>query len=180
MSVARIASRYAKTIIDLAVEAGKVETIFEDIRSVELVSKNKEFALLLQSPIIHSSKKISIFKAIFKDNLDKLTQSFFELIIKKGREGYIPEICSAFYEQYNVLKEMSEVKIISANTLERAEVDAIKDQLLSTKITRKNLNITEVVDSELIGGFVIEVGDLRIDNSIQGKLKRMRKHVIKN
>lgn len=180
MSVTKIASRYAKTLIDLAVEGEKVERVFEDIRSVDQVSKNKEFYLLLKSPIIHSSKKIAIFKEIFKGTLDKLTGSFFELIIKKGREGVIPEICAAFYEQYNVLKELSEVRIISAHPLERTEVEAIKDQLLKTEITRRNLNITEVVDSALIGGFVVEVGDLRIDNSVQGKLNRMRKHVIKN
>lgn len=180
MSVTRIASRYAKTLIDLAIDGGKVEKVFEDIKSIEKVSKNKEFYLLLRSPIIHSSKKISIFKEIFKENLDRLTNAFFELIIKKGREGIIPEICKAFYEQYNLLKELSEVKIISAGPLERKEVEAIKDQLLKTKITRKNLNITEEIDTGLIGGFVVEVGDLRIDNSVQGKLNRMKKHIIRN
>lgn len=179
MSAARIASRYAKTLMDLSIENNKIDRVYEDVNSVASVAGLRDVELLLKSPIIHSSKKLSIFREIFKDKLDQVSEKFFELIIKKGREAYIPAICRAFNEQYNVYKDVSELTITSASELTDSQIETIKQQLISSGITRKNLSVIQKINTDLIGGFIIESGDLRIDNSVKGKLDKIRKQVIK-
>lgn len=179
MSAARIASRYAKTLMDISIEKGSIDRIVQDVNAVASVAKLKDVELLLKSPIIHSSKKLSIFKEIFNGKLDDISQKFFELIIKKGREAYIPVICTAFNEQYNSYKNISELTITSASTLEEAQLEAIKQELIKSGITRKNLSIIQKINTDLIGGFIIESGDLLIDNSVKGKLEKIRKQITK-
>lgn len=179
MSVARIASRYAKTLMDISIEKDMIDRIVQDVNSVASVAKLKDVDLLLKSPIIHSSKKLSIFREIFKDKLEEVSEKFFELIIKKGREAFIPAICTAFNEQYNAFKDISEMTITSASALEEHQLETIKQQLINSGITRKNLSIIQKINTDLIGGFIIESGDLLIDNSVKGKLDKIKKQITK-
>ena len=89
MSSIRIASRYAKSLLDLATETNKVEQIKTDFALFSDALKSRDLQLLIKSPIIKPDKKLGIFKAIFDGKIDELTSSFFEIVIKKGREGLL-------------------------------------------------------------------------------------------
>jgi len=92
MSVIRIASRYAKSIIDLATERGELDTVLSDMKGMQEAVKNRDLYLLFKSPIVKSDKKLSVFNAIFDGKLSNLSSEFFKIIMRKGREQYIPEI----------------------------------------------------------------------------------------
>jgi len=175
MSVTRIASRYAKSLLDLAVEQGNLDTVLEDIKTFSGAAKNRDLYLLLKSPIVKGSKKMEIFKAIFEGKLDKLTMAFFDIILRKGREMYLPEIATEFMEQYKSLHKVSTVKLTTAQPISDASLDAIKSKLLGSDVTEESVQIETSVDESLIGGFVVQVGDKLVDASVAHKLKEMAK-----
>ena len=110
MKGSRISSRYAKSLLGLAKETGKLDTLYKDMKLVsDTCEESKELLLLLKSPIVKSGKKIQVFDQLFYGQLDDLSKSFLELITKGGREGMLVEIALEFQEQYK-----REKKIVTA------------------------------------------------------------------
>jgi F-type H+-transporting ATPase subunit delta len=175
MSAIRIANRYAKSLIDLAQETGKLERILEDVESFNGVIENRDFYLMLKSPIIKSDKKGQIFDALFKGKFDDLTMAFLGILLKKGRESFLPEIAKEFLTQYKFIKHISTVKLTTASELGKDAVEAIRQKLVKSVVTDDNVEIVTEVDEELIGGFVLEFDDKLYDASIKHKLDLLSK-----
>ncbi len=175
MSVQRIASRYAKSLIDLAVEQNKLDRVLEDVNSFREVLKHREFKLLTKSPIVSTSKKQEIFKVLFEGKYDELTMAFFKILISKGRESYLSDIAVEFLSQYKKLKHISTVRLTTAAPLSDEALAAIKEKLVQSTVTDDQVEMTVEVDSELIGGFIIEFEDNIYDASVANKLDELKK-----
>ncbi|MBX2872496.1 MAG: ATP synthase F1 subunit delta [Saprospiraceae bacterium] len=175
MSVQRIASRYAKSLLDLAVEQNKLERVLEDVNSFREVLKNREFKLLTKSPIVSTSKKKDIFKALFEGKYDELTMAFLNILLTKGRESYLSDIAVEFLSQYKKLKHISTVRLITAAPLSDEALASIKRKLLDSTVTDDKVEISVEVDPELIGGFIIEFEDNIYDASVANKLDELKK-----
>lgn len=176
MSVQRIASRYAKSLVDLAREQGKLERVLEDVQSFRDVAKNRDFALLLKSPIVKADKKEKIFEQLFAGKYDELTMAFLRILLKKGRESQLLEIANEYIVQYKVIRQISTVKLITAVKLGEAAVKTIHEKLLASTATDKNVELVTEIDPNLIGGFVIEFEDKLYDASVAHKLGLMKKN----
>jgi len=173
MSVAAVATRYAKSLIDIAVEQNKLEKIHDDMQGFKSSLASRDLVMMLKSPIINSSKKIDAFNAVFGDKMDETTMSFFNLVMKKGREAALPEIAKSFIEQYRAKKNISSAKVITATKLSQEKLEAIKASL--SKSGNTTFEVEDEVDESLIGGFVIEMGDKIYDASVKHKLDKIRK-----
>lgn len=180
MSVSTIATRYAKSLIDLANDRGELEAVFSDVKGLKEAIKNRDFYLLLKSPIVKTDKKLSIFKAIFSKNANPLTMGFVELMTKKGRENILPEITDEFMKQYKSIKNISSVKIKTATPMSASILDSIKSKLESSDATRMHVEIDSEVDERLIGGFILEIEDRLYDASVAHKLEGLRKEFTSN
>lgn len=175
MSVSRISSRYAKSLLDLARERNELDTVLKDIEFFNEVTKNRDFYLLLKSPIVKTEKKLAIFKVIFEGKFSKTTSAFFDIILRKGREMYMPEIAADFIGQYKDLHRISTVILTTAAPLNEASLNDIKEKLLASNITMDKLDIVTKIDPSIIGGFTIEVGDKLYDASVIHKLDKLKK-----
>ena len=173
MSEARIASRYAKSLIELAVERKCLDKVVIDMQSFEdICQSNHELVLMLKNPIISHFKKLDILKQIFAGKINDLTMSIFEILTKKNREMYLPEVAVAFKKQYYVLKGIVESSITTVTPMTaamRKDVNAI-----IKKITKSDVELTEHIDAKLIGGFILRIGDKQIDDSVSSKLRDLR------
>ncbi|MBK7607430.1 MAG: F0F1 ATP synthase subunit delta [Saprospiraceae bacterium] len=105
MSLTRIASRYAKSLIDFAQAQGKLDRIYEDILNLKVAADIREFNLLCKSPIITSGKKSEVYRALFEKIFDPITFGFFNILVRKGREEYMPEIAHEFLKQYDAINK---------------------------------------------------------------------------
>jgi F-type H+-transporting ATPase subunit delta len=179
MSAKRVASRYAKALVDLAVEQGKLEDIYSDIKSFQTVSQNRDFELMIKSPIIKADKKGKILDAIFGGKINAMTSEFFKIILRKGREAYLPNIADAFIEQYRVIKSVSSVKLTSATALSESALASIKAALAKNGALAGNIEFQTSVDASLIGGFRLEFGDKLYDASVAHKLEQLKKEFSK-
>jgi F-type H+-transporting ATPase subunit delta len=180
MSVQRIASRYAKSLIDLAQEQGKLDAIYEDIKTFLNVAKNRDFYLCLKSPIIHTSTKSKIFNNLFEGKVDKITLSFFNIILVKGRETYLPEIAEEFINQYKKINNISTITLTTATKIEAKVLDEIKSKFEASSNTRSKIEIIQKENESLIGGFTIEFDDRLYDASVKHKLDQLKKEFSNN
>lgn len=175
MSSYRIASRYAKSLIELATQQGKLDRVVEDMTFFAAVTKVQDVELLLRSPIIHEDKKGKVLKAITAGKLDLLTASFIDIILRKGREAYLGDIAHEVIRQYRVLKGISIVEIVSADTLPAETLEAIRKKLVDSKLTASTVEFKTSVNKDLIGGFVISFEDKLYDASVRHQLEVLRK-----
>ncbi|HLY70344.1 MAG TPA: ATP synthase F1 subunit delta [Puia sp.] len=176
----RLAGRYAKSLIDLSVEKNQLDAVYADMLFLERVCKNnRDFVNLLKSPIITTDKKENIFDAIALDHIGALTASFNKLLIKKGREIYLPEIVTAFIEQYKSYKGIHIVNLITAVPAS----DELKNSLtnkIKSALKIEHIELNTAVNPDIIGGFVLEIGDKLVDASVAFELHNIRKEFESN
>jgi F-type H+-transporting ATPase subunit delta len=169
MSAYRLATRYAKSLLDLAAEKNVLEDVFSDVQYFHQVVKQvSEFRAVLHNPEINSDKKRAVFNQLFA-KAHPVTKSFFDIVIRKHREEYLDEFAQAFIEQYYVNKSISTVKLTTAVEANNATLIKVR-QVLKQKAGIDNIVLEEHVDPSLIGGFVLEYGGKRIDYSIARRL----------
>lgn len=173
MSEFRIASRYAKSLLELAEEKKCLDKVVKDMDMFSALCKsNHDLVLLLKNPVISHLKKFTILQKIFKGKVNDLTMSIFEILAKKNREMYLPEVAAAFKSQYNVFKGIVESSITTVEPISaaiRKDINAIVK-----KITNSEVELKEKTDPNLIGGFVLKIGDKQIDDSVSGKLRELK------
>jgi F-type H+-transporting ATPase subunit delta len=177
MKSTKSAVRYAKALLELAQEQNKLDVVESNM--LDIIKAGKEthdFQVFLNSPIIKVDKKISVLNQLFS-NFDSLTLSFIALITKNSRERLITEIALSFVSQLKDLKGIVPVSITSATPLDSKTRDVILSKInLSVK---GQLEVEEIIDKELIGGFVVRMGDKQIDASVASQLNRMKQELTK-
>ncbi|MFT6866495.1 MAG: F-type H+-transporting ATPase subunit delta [Cyclobacteriaceae bacterium] len=173
MSTAKISNRYAKPLLELAEEQKVLDNVFADMTNFSKICKeNRDFLLMLRSPIISHLKKADILSKIFKGKVDKLTSSFLELVAKKSREKLLPDIAESFVELYNEKKGFQEAVVTTSIALDEVTRKAFEQ--LVTEITGKKPLLKEVVNADLIGGYILKLGDRQLDDSVSGKLQDLK------
>ncbi len=173
MSDIKVASRYAKSLLDLAVEKQVLEEIHADMQTFDQVcEENRDFYLMLKNPIIQHSKKLSILNEIFDKKFHEMSLAIFRLIIQKQRESFLPAIAKQFQLQYNIHKGIENASVTTTFALTddlRASFAAVVKE-----ITGKKVALKEKVDEQLLGGFILKIGDRQIDDSLSGKLRELK------
>ena len=176
----RLATRYAKSLIDLAIEKDQLEVVFADMQWLQAVCKNsREFVNVLRSPIITADKKEKIIDAVTTGNIGEMTKAFSHLMIRKGRESNLPEVAAAFITQYKAKKNIYTIRLTTASALSDDLKNEIVNQIKATS-NMQNIELETTVDEKLIGGFVLQAGDKLIDASIAYDLKNLAKQFDNN
>jgi F-type H+-transporting ATPase subunit delta len=176
----RLASRYAKSLMDLAIEKGQLEQVFADMQWLQAACKgSRDLVNLLRSPIIKADAKKKIVDAVTNGKVSALTAAFNSLLITKGREGNLPEISSAFIDAYKVYKNIQTVKLTTASPISDAVKNEIVAQIKKTG-SFESVELEQKVDDSLIGGFVLQVGDKLVDASIAYDLKHIARQFENN
>lgn len=175
MQKSRLASVYAKSLVDLSQEQNQLEAVHGDMLYLKEIFKvSREFKNLMSSPIIASDKKWKIFSAVTQGKIGALTSQFIHLLIKKGREDKLEEIVESFKDQYNEVKGIYEVTLTTATQLSEEARQKFLDKL-NTETSFKHVKLFTKVDPAIVGGFVLEYEDKLVDASIKRDLKDIRK-----
>jgi F-type H+-transporting ATPase subunit delta len=170
----RLAGRYAKSILDLSIERNELESTYNDMLFLDSVCKSsKDFVSLLKSPVIPSDKKEKILDAITTGKVSTLTATFSKLLIQKNREAFLPEIVTAFIQQYKDYKNIHIVTLTTAAPVSDALKQSIVDKMKSTT-AMQNIELHTEIKEDIIGGFILEVGDQLVDASIAYELNNIK------
>lgn len=176
----RLAGRYAKSILDLAIEQGKLEAVYADMKYIQAVcNASAEFVSMLHSPIIKADQKNSILSAVLKNKVGELTNAFIVLLVKKGRESDLHEMANTFINQYNTMKGIHQVTLTTAVEISEEMKHSI-EQKVKAENKFEGIALTTKTDESLIGGFVLEFNNNLFDASISRDLKDIKKQFLQN
>ncbi len=178
MSEKAVALRYAQPLLELAQEQKILDKVYEDMRLFkETGDKNPELLAVLRNPIVKGHKKLSILKGLFESKVEKLTVSIFEVMSSKNRNSILHELSKQFIELYYIEKGIQVVKIETSIALSDTLKKELKDKL--SKELDKTIILEEQVKPDLLGGFILHIGNSQIDNSIKNSLQRLKLNFIK-
>lgn len=175
MSGAAVAKRYAKALFEVASEKQLLDTIELDLKLVtDTFSATPELVTWLAHPATDPAKKKELFSSVFK-NVHGITQNLLFLLADRRRENIIDEIAEEFTSLSYAAKGLAQAVVTSALPLSEED----KQKLIATfqPIIGKTLQLTEVVDSNLLGGVVVQIGDRLYDGSLKTKLLRFQERL---
>lgn len=176
----RLASRYSKSLLDLAIEKGQLEQVYADMLYLQQLNHDsREFLNMLRSPIVPTDKKLAALDAITTGKVSEMTAAFNRLLVAKGREGELPEIINAFVKQYKEYKNIYVVKLTTASPVSESVKAAIVDRVKQTS-NMENIELETVVNPDIIGGFVLQTGDKLVDASIAYELQEISREFENN
>ena len=179
MTNPRLATRYAKSLLDLAIEQNQLDAVYADMKLLkQITNSNPDFVNLLRSPVIASDKKDKIIEAVISSRVSKLTMLFAKLLTAKTRESNLPEISTAFIHQYNKLKNIHTVKLTTAVPVSDEVKKGIIEKVKGT--VTGSIELETAVQEELIGGFTLQMGDTLVDATVLRDLNDVRKQFMNN
>ena len=179
MRQSRVTIRYAKALLQLAIEQNTLEQSYKDMVLLDAVcTENKDLSLLLKSPIVKTDQKLSIFNAIFGSKLGEVSMAFINIITTKKREGLLALIASSFISLYKTHKKIETATVTTATPLD----DALRTEVINfiKKHGDDNVELTEKVDEKIIGGAIIRMGDKQLDASVSKAISELRQTFNKN
>jgi F-type H+-transporting ATPase subunit delta len=174
MTAIKVASRYAKALLELAVERNALEAVLKDVKKlITLSNENRGLVLMFDSPIVNTDKKGNVLKALFEKDGHQITMNFFEIVTRKNRSNVLVATAKEFLNQYNQHMGIQVAEVtttVALNADLRARFIAVVKEISG----KKTVELTEKIDPNLIGGFVLKVEDKVLDDSLSGKLRDLR------
>ena len=172
----RAAIRYAKAIYEIADEENFIKEIFNDMITINKLNRDSsDFKNLLSNSIIDNfDKKKAILSLLEKTN--SITEKLLDLLIHNKRVSIISDIASCFIHLYNKNNNIKEAIVITASPIDK---DLEKRILSQIKIpAAKSINLINLVDSSIIGGFIIRYDGKEYNASIKQNLKNLKTELI--
>lgn len=170
----RAVVRYVKSLLGLAEERGVLDDVHNDMVLFSKVSdENPSFNAVMRSPVIRHDIKGQVLKRLFGDKANPITLAFFDIITRKNREPLLPAIAREFHRAYNEYKGVGGATITTAVPIDadlRAKIEALVKQINHTS----RIELVEKIDPDMIGGFLLKVGDRQVDASLKSKLKELK------
>lgn len=178
MKGVRAAIRYAKALMQLAEEKKSLDLVVADVEMIhDLINKSDDLRMLLASPLINSDKKQSILNSLFSGKVNELTLSFIQLVVEQNREASLGLMAQEFISIFNEKNNIATVSLTTAKELDKNS----KDLILSTikaKYNYSKIQLEETVDTDLIGGLIMRIGDRQLDASIRGQLRKIENELV--
>ncbi|MEZ5173160.1 MAG: ATP synthase F1 subunit delta [Bacteroidia bacterium] len=172
--------RYAKSIFKLALDRNELDKVSNDMHLLnDTIVKNRELENLLESPIIKSDKKGDILHQIFDKHLGTTVLAFLDLLLKKRREMFVPQIARQFVLLYLENNNIEEATLVTAFPIDDDFRNKIKELILKNS-SNASVELEEKIDPNLIGGFVLRFGDKQFDASVAGEIDKLRREFEKN
>ena len=174
MSGSRAAIRYAKAILSFALEQNKEVEVNDDMLLIaSTINENEDLQMLLNSPVIKSDLKKSTLKEVFSSKISSLSVGLIDLLIDNKRLSIISEVAKKYTVLYDKLKGIEVAKVTTAVPLTKE----LNEQVLKKvkEITGKEATIENNVNPDIIGGFILRIGDVQYDASISNKLQVLRR-----
>lgn len=174
----RAASRYAKAVYAGAKESATEELVYGDMKSIaETLNGSRELRNVLDSPQFKSEDKRSSLHAIFS-GVSELTTSLLDIIVDNSRAGLLEKVAIAYVQIYN-----EDNGIVTATVTTAVEMDAAMEDKIMAKIKEitgsEKVILEHKIDSDILGGFILRVGDMQYDASISNQLERVHKEFSK-
>lgn len=169
MNYSQIHKRYATALYELADEMKIIDVVTKDMETLQLLAAEcDELKIILKSPVIRPHIKNKVLVGLFEKSFQQLSMQFLNLLVRKSREVFVGEIAAQYIKISREAKGIVDVEVHSVIPLSKEILTEISAQV--AEFTGKTPEITEKIDSSLLGGFQVSFGDAMLDMSIRKKL----------
>ncbi|AZA89604.1 ATP synthase F1 subunit delta [Chryseobacterium tructae] len=174
MLTSKVAKRYAQGLLDFTNESGQTAAVFSEMKDVvKIMIESKDLNKFFLTPYIDAKKKIEVANEIFK-GLSASSQNLIRLVIKHGRENQLKNIAQEFINKVEDINGVQRVTLTTATQLSKENIDQI---LRSTNLVNANSNfdLKVNINQDILGGYILRVGDQQVDASVKTKLNQVKK-----
>jgi F-type H+-transporting ATPase subunit delta len=174
MKGTRAALRYAKAVLSLAKDSNKEADVNKSMLLIaETIDENKELEAVLNSPVIKVDHKIKVLQAIFSEAIDQISLGVIGLLGENKRLPLLSMVAKQYTISFDHDKLIDVAKVTTAVPL----TTELKEKVLAKieELTGHAASIENVVNPDIIGGFVLRVGDIQYDASISNNLNQLKR-----
>lgn len=169
MKLFSIAERYSRSVFELAEEKGGSKAAFQELLAVkDAMHERPELLQLLQNPFITKEEKHSLIEGILGTDASIISKHFLNLLVDKHRIDLFPTIVDQLQNAIHEREGVQEVTIVTARQLHESIIQLLEKALQKT--TGKKILIESEIDSSILGGIQIKIGNRLIDGSVRSKL----------
>ncbi|NKI26811.1 ATP synthase F1 subunit delta [Arenibacter sp. 6A1] len=173
MNESRAAVRYAKAILDLAVDNKATDAVEKDMRSVvSTITDSAELRELLANPIVKANLKKVVLLDVFKGS-NAITEGLINVLVENKRIALLANVA----EKFVLLNEERKGQGVAYVTTAVALTPELEKKIIKqvVEMTGKESTLENTIDESIIGGFILRVGDLQYDASIAHKLSSLKR-----
>jgi F-type H+-transporting ATPase subunit delta len=175
MNDSKISVRYSRALFQLAIDKKLLDKVSQDMVFISEVCKTPEAKELIHNPVIRPSKKTAILHNLLDGKVEEITLSLIDLVIRNGRESFLPAIARVFIHEtmkYHGVTETYLTTAVGVDEKVKKEISDLVAEVFGTKVDLK-----ENIDPDILGGFILRVDDNYIDASIRNKLRKISKEL---
>jgi F-type H+-transporting ATPase subunit delta len=177
MTGSMVAKRYALALFQIAKDTQLLGVVEEELRVVkEVMLYNTDLKAVLKSSKLSIEKKKEILKEAFA-TVNQYVLNTLLILIDRHREDEIVEVANQYLLLANEAAGVAEAQVYSTRELTDAEREAIS-AVFAAKVGKQSLRIENIVDSELLGGVKLRIGNRIYDGSLRGKLDRLERKLL--
>jgi ATP synthase F1 delta subunit len=167
---------YARALFEAAKEQGRLKKVAEELGDFAAAVRDvPELRAVLRNPELDPETKGAIVAEIIGD-ADPLLGNFLRLVAEKGRSGEITEIARELDRLMAAEEGRLDVELTTAYELSEPDAAAVLKQI--QEASGRKVEATRKVDPNLIGGFVLQAGSMRVDASVRGRIERLRRELV--
>ena len=168
-----VATRYADALFVIAKEKNTIDQWEQELGIVnELVGSNMELKGILNHPYIDSEAKKALISDVFKGEISDLLENFLHLLIDKKRIKFLSHIVKAYLVRANEARGIADATVITSKALNAEQQEQIRKTFQG--VIGKKIRIATEIDPQVIGGFIVRIGDRVYDSSIKTQLTRFK------
>ncbi|NMD70079.1 F0F1 ATP synthase subunit delta [Bacillus sp. DNRA2] len=177
MSNSAVAKRYALALFQLSKEHQLLDQMETELRVVkDVVTNNPGLTALLQSPKLSKDKKKEIVNEAFS-SASPFVVNTLKIMIDRGRAAQLTALADEFIVLANEERGVAEADVYTTRPITADESKALSESFAS-KVGKKSLTINNIVDSNLLGGVKLRIGNRIFDGSLRGKLERLERTLL--
>jgi len=171
MNDSKISVRYARALFQSALEQKILDKVSRDMKLISEISSLPEFREILGNPVIVPSKKAGIIHKAIGKYLEKISFSLVDMVVRNGRESFLPAIAREFLRETKEYNGITESVLTTAVKVDAKIIKQISD--LISDIFKTKIELKQVIDKDIIGGFILKIEDNYIDASVRNKLRKI-------
>ncbi|MBT8323915.1 MAG: ATP synthase F1 subunit delta [Winogradskyella sp.] len=178
MTASRASIRYAKAALELAQEQKSLEAVSNDMVTItNILAEHKGLRESLQNPVVRSSDKKEVLNKVLKGQ-HKITNSLINTLIANRRINLLADVATKFNQLYDELRGTQIAKVTTAVPLTKD----LKEKVLKKvkELTSKEVELENIIDASILGGFILRVGDIQYNASIANKLNKLKREFTLN
>jgi F-type H+-transporting ATPase subunit delta len=174
-----VSKTYGDALFELALETDKLDVMLDEVKSIsEALRENEDMTRLMNHPKIVKEDKIAFIEEIFKGRVSDELVGLMRMIVEKDHYNEMDAVFTYFIDQVKEYRNIGTAYVTSAVELSEAQKAAVEKRLLeTTKYVQFEMHFE--VDTALIGGMVIRIGDRVVDSSIKSKLYDLTRELTK-